>query len=262
MNPNEFERQMRKGEVYHSLRVPPECWAVIRVDGKGFSKFTERRFEKPFDPRFKEMMVATATALIEGLNGLYAYAESDEISLLLPRHWDGFDREVEKAISIAAGLASSAFTLACGEAAVFDARLWVAGTDSATVDYFRWRQADATRCAMNGWCYWTLRNAGVSVAEATAQLEGTDMAAKHELLFARGINFNDLPAWQRRGIGIYQETFEKTGQDPRTGEATSVTRRRLKVDEELPMREEYTEFVKARMTGTADIPVGESARGA
>lgn len=247
MNPNEFERQMRKGEVYHSLRVPPECWTVIRVDGKGFSRFTETRFEKPFDPGFHDMMVATATALVEGMNGLYAYTESDEISLLLPRNWDGFDREVEKAVSIAAGLASATFSLACGEAAVFDGRIWVGATDNATVDYFRWRQADATRCALNGWCYWTLRNEGVSVAEATARLEGTDSAAKNELLFARGINFNERPTWERRGIGIYAESFEKSGVDPRTGASTVVTRRRLKVDEDLPMKDEYAAFMRDRM---------------
>lgn len=249
MNPNEFERQMRRGEVFHSLRVPPECWTVIRVDGKGFSRFTETRFEKPFDPRFRDMMIAAAVALMEGMNGLYAYTESDEISLLLPRNWDAFDREVEKAVSIAAGTASAAFSHACGEVAIFDGRLWVGGTDSATVDYFRWRQADATRCALNGWCYWTLRNEGVSVAEATAQLQGTDSAAKNELLYTRGINFNDRPAWERRGIGIYSETFEREGQDPRTGESTVVTRRRLKVDDELPMKEEYAAFVRDRMGG-------------
>ncbi|MGV3616308.1 MAG: tRNA(His) guanylyltransferase Thg1 family protein [Fimbriimonas sp.] len=238
---------MRQGEAFHSLRIPPECWAVVRVDGKGFSRFTESRFEKPFDARFHEMMVATATALLEGLNGIYGYTESDEISLLLPRNWELYDREVEKTVSIAAGMASATFSLACGEPAVFDGRIWVGGTDQATVDYFRWRQTDATRCALNGWCYWTLRNEGVDYAEATRQMERQSVAAKNELLFARGINFNEVPLWQRRGVGIYPVRVEKEGVNPLTGETVVVTRRQTRVDKELPMGEEYGEFVRARM---------------
>ena len=42
------------------------------------SRFTESRFEKPFDPLFRDHMVKAAMALMESLTGLYAYTESDE----------------------------------------------------------------------------------------------------------------------------------------------------------------------------------------
>ena len=45
-------------------------------------------------------------------------------------------------------------------------------TEQLVVDYFRWRQSDATRCALNGWCYWTLRKAGRGVAEAGDLVQG------------------------------------------------------------------------------------------
>jgi tRNA(His) guanylyltransferase len=61
---------------------------------------------------------------------------------------------------------------------------------------------------------------------------------QNELLFQHGINFNQLPLWQRRGIGLYWEKYIKEGFNPKTGEAVTATRRRIKVDEELPMKED------------------------
>jgi tRNA(His) 5'-end guanylyltransferase len=243
MDGDGFESRMRALEYFHALKMLPGTWAVIRVDGKGFSKFTEERYEKPFDERFSQCMVKTAEALLVQFGGLYAYTESDEISVLLPREWDLYDREVEKAVSISAGIASSTFTLACGVAAVFDSRVWLGATADLVVDYFRWRQADATRCALNGWAYWTLRKAGESVLAATRALHEKSVGEKNEVLFRHGINFNGTPLWQRRGVGLYWEDYEKVGFDPVRKEEVKALRRRVKVDRELSMKDEYGAFV-------------------
>ena len=162
---------------------------------------------------------------------------------MLPRDWAFFDREVEKVVSVSAGVASAAFSVAAGEAAHFDARVWVGGTDADVVDYFRWRQSDATRCALNGWVYWTLRNEGATVAEATRAMERQSVGWKNEALFVRGINFNEVPLWQRRGIGLFWEAVEIQATNPLTGEATLAVRRRLVEDGELPMKDEYGRYV-------------------
>jgi tRNA(His) guanylyltransferase len=57
MEPKSFDNQMRELEYFHSLRLLPGAWAVIRVDERSFSKFTAERFEKPFDIKFHELMV-------------------------------------------------------------------------------------------------------------------------------------------------------------------------------------------------------------
>jgi tRNA(His) 5'-end guanylyltransferase len=243
-NSDRFEAQMRALEYFHSLRLLPGVWAVLRVDGRGFTRFTASRFEKPFDRQFHDLMVATARVLLEELQGLYAYTESDEISVLLPLEWDLFDRELEKAVSVSAGIASAALTQRCGAAAHFDSRVWLGPAEDRVIDYFRWRQADAARCALNGWCYWTLRKAGQSVRQATSLLEGKSVAFKNELLFQHGINFNEVPTWQRRGTGLYWEEFTKEGFNPKTGQTVLATRRRIKADEELPMKEEYGELIR------------------
>jgi tRNA(His) 5'-end guanylyltransferase len=176
MDPNDFEAQMRALEYYHSLRVLPGAWTVIRVDGRSFSLFTETDFEKPFDIHFHDHMVKTASALLEELHGLYVYTESDEISVLFSPQWRIFDREVEKLVSISAGVASATSTHQAGVPVTVDSRIWVGVNQELVIDYFRWRQADAARCALNGWVYWTLRNDGVSMADATAAMHRVTVA--------------------------------------------------------------------------------------
>jgi tRNA(His) guanylyltransferase len=111
-------------------------------------------------------------------------------------------------------------------------------------DSFRWRNEDAHRNALNAHCYWCLRKKGASVGDATAQLEGLSIADKNELLFQNGINFNDLPLWQRRGVGLAWETYQRPGSNPKTGESTSAKRRRVRRLLELPMKDAYSDFLR------------------
>jgi tRNA(His) guanylyltransferase len=75
-------------------------------------------------------------------------------------------------------------------------------------------------------------------------LDGKSVSFKNELLFDHGINFNDLPAWQRRGTGLYWETYEKVGYNPKEQLEVITMRRRIKADRELPMKEEYRGFIQ------------------
>lgn len=247
MQGDEFEAVQRAREWFHGLTVPPGMWTVLRVDGRGFSGFTERNFDKPFDPRFSALMVETAQAMLTEFDARYAYTESDEISLLVTH--DMFKRGVEKLVSISAGVASAVFTHAAGVPAHFDSRVWLGAGPGDVVDYFSWRQSDATRCALNGWCYWTLRKAGASRREATRRLHGTSTADKNELLFGHGVNFNELPAWQRRGIGLWWETREHAGHDPVRGVDVTTTRRGVHIERELPMKDDYRALVEQLISG-------------
>lgn len=253
MKTENLEKRMRAGEFFHSIRMLPAAWVVVRLDGHGFTRLTNRLFTKPFDATFHGYMVETARTLFERFQGLYAYTESDEISLLFPRQWDLFDRELEKVISLAAALASALFTRACGEVVQFDSRAWLGAREQDVVDYFRWRQSDATRCALNGWCYWTLRNSGKSMSDATALLHGKSVGFKNELLYTQGVRFQEVPVWQRRGTGIYWERYEKEGIDPVRDVAVTAVRRRIKVDSQLPMKADYDRFLERIMNASASV---------
>ena len=127
MNPKQFDTRMRALECFHALQVPPGAWPILRVDGRSFTAFTEARgFAKPFDDAFRDMMVTTAQCLLQELGALYAYTESDEISVLLPADSALFSREVEKLVSISAGIASGVMSCQAGVPVVFDSRVCLA----------------------------------------------------------------------------------------------------------------------------------------
>ena len=243
---DELDRKMRIYEQSLDQVLLPEIYMVARLDGRGFTRLTKEvcKFEAPFDERFRDMMVHTVEVLMDcGFRIVYAYTESDEISLLFDVEEDAFGRKVRKYNSTLAGEASAVFSLELGRVATFDCRMVPLPNIEKVEDYFRWRQEDANRNALNSHCYWMLRKEGKSVHEATKMLEGKGVDFKNELLFSRGINYNDLPSWQKRGIGFWNERYEKKGYNPISKEYISAFRKRIHVEYELPIGEEYGELV-------------------
>ena len=92
-----------------------------------------------------------------------------------------------------------------------------------------------------------MRGSGKSKREATSFLSGQSIAFKKEILFERGINYNDVPMWQKRGIGIYGDTVVKEGFNPLTKEAVQVKRNTFKINYELPLSEDYAAFIGDRV---------------
>jgi tRNA(His) 5'-end guanylyltransferase len=175
---------------------------------------------------------------------LYGYTQSDELNLLLRRDEALFGRKLRKLLSVLAGEASAKFSLELGRLGVFDARISMLPTTDDVVDYFLWRQEDAHRNCLNGHAYWLLRGEGLSDDEATKRLRGVSVSGRNELLFSRGRNFADLPAWQRRGSAVRQRDVVREGIDPRTGAKVESTRREHFVDHDLPMKDAYAALVR------------------
>ncbi len=250
-----LDRQMRVFEEAHDHSVLPGIYLVARLDGRTFTRLTKEihGFDAPFDPRFRDLMVCTTQYLMEaGFRVVYGYTQSDEISLLFHREETAFGRKLRKLNSILAGEASARFSTLIGDVASFDCRISQLPRAQFVIDYFRWRAEDAHRNALHGHCYWALRREGMDVRAATQALEGLTVADKNELLFARGINYNDLPAWHKRGVGLYWETYQKQGVNPLTGASVLAERRRIAVEQELPIKEAYDRFL-AQMVGQASV---------
>ena len=248
---DELDARLRVFETAHDHCALPGLYLVARLDGRNFTRLTkeEHDFERPFDVRFRDLMVGTVQHLMQcGFRVRYGYTESDEISLLLDPGEDAFGRKLRKYQSILAGEASAKFSLLLGSMGTFDCRVAQLPRPLDVVDYFRWRAEDAFRNALNAHCYWQLRNEGQTRAAATKEVSGLSTAAKNELLFQRGINFNNLPAWQKRGLGLYWRNELREGFNPLKNEPTQVVRRGLHTDFELPMGAPYDAFIQALLS--------------
>ncbi len=242
----ELDNKMRVYEQAIDQVIPPDVYLIARLDGRNFTRLTKERcqFEAPFDVHFRDMMVQTVKDLMEcGFRVIYGYTQSDEISLLFHKEERTFGRKVRKFNSILAGEASAAFSLQLGQKAVMDCRVIPLPNKEKVIDYFLWRQEDAARNALNAHCYWMLRKEGLDVHTATDEVAGKSIAEKNEMLYLRGIKFNDLPAWQKRGIGIVWGSVSKTGFNPLTGQEVMTSRRGLQVNYELPRSGQYEEFL-------------------
>lgn len=114
---DDLDKRLRQYETAYDFCVPQENFIVVRLDGRGFTRLTKEiwQFEAPFDIRFRDLMAHTVRHLMQcGFNVAYGYSESDEISLLLRRDDDTFKRKTRKIISVLAGEASAAFSVAHG----------------------------------------------------------------------------------------------------------------------------------------------------
>lgn len=243
---DDLDAKMRVYETAHDFCVPPNIYMVARIDGRGFTRLTKEKhnFKRPFDEKFRDMMIETTKHLMTcGFKIIYGFTESDEISLLFDLNETAFSRKLRKFNSILAGEASAKFSLLLRDLGVFDCRISQLPNKQSVIDYFRWRNEDTHRNALNAHCYWLLREQGKSIKEATSSIEGKSIAFKNELLFENGINFNELPSWQKRGIGLYWNMVERKGYNPIKKVEEIALRKEIKINLGLPMREEYNKFI-------------------
>ncbi|KPV64588.1 MAG: tRNAHis guanylyltransferase [Candidatus Bathyarchaeota archaeon BA1] len=209
------ETEPSEHEIFSQLQVPPEAPFFVRLDGRRFQTISEMvGAEKPFDEGFARCLVASARAIFQGnLNPALVYVASDEINVLFV-YTAPFRRRVEKIDSILAGIASSTFSLSILKlfkkpiTSAFDSRI-ILSSPERIVEYLTWRQRDAWRNHNNAYAYWHLRKMGSKPLEAAKMLRGLKTKDLHEMLFRHGVNLAQTPAWQRRGILIYREPYQK-----------------------------------------------------
>lgn len=197
--------------------VLPGLPLVVRVDGRGFSKFTAG-MARPYDQAMADLMQATAAHLVQKTDAVIGYTQSDEITLIMEapqgdvtRHQDMlFGGRIQKLVSVTAGLATAFFaTRAIGlwpdrcarELPVFDCRVFPAPNRTEAVNALIWREWDATKNAitMAARAHYTHK-----------ELNGKSGPEKQEMLFQRGVNFNDYPARFKRGVYLQRREVART----------------------------------------------------
>lgn len=226
---NGLGSRMKEYEVVTRNYLSRKTPVIIRLDGKAFHTFT-RGLKKPFDDVMKQSMEAAATYLCENVqNCKLAYTQSDEISLLLIDYenidtsaW--FNNNVQKMVSVSASMATMAFNQSFSRIvkelegglqdtdkeylellrnkvgiAMFDSRVFNLPITEVN-NYFIWRQQDASR------------NSVQMVAQSKfshKELHKKNNSELQEMLFSSyGINWNNLPTYQKRGSCIVKEEYE------------------------------------------------------
>ena len=244
---DELEARFRALETRNEVRLNFDGLVVARLDGRGFTRLTKRLIEldKPFDIRFHDAMKTTVAHVCDcGFAVRLAFSQSDEISLLFERDERGFDGKTRKWLSVLAGEASAAFSLAMGQIGAFDCRLIELPDAETVVDYFRWRQSDAFRNALSAHCYWILRSQNKSARAATSHQNGWTTTQKRDFLREQGVRLEALPRWQTRGFAAHFIEFEKIGFNPKSQTEVVATRKRLEFNLELADGDEFGRWLR------------------
>lgn len=186
--------------------LPRRTYTILRLDGKAFHTFT-RHCQKPFDYTLMDALNTAAIHLCGEMMGVaFGYLQSDEMSFLLtdfatPQTEAWFDGNVQKIVSVSAGIVSAAFTRICASAnsiAVFDSRVFTIPDPVEVENYFIWRQKDAERNSIS------------ALAQSLCshkELQGKNGEAMQDMIHAKGENWNDLPANAKRGRLIVKEKY-------------------------------------------------------
>lgn len=200
---------------------------IIRIDGKGFSRFC-KRFPKPFANKLHQIFNATVIYLCKEISGVVcAEHHSDEISLLLVDYQSlqteaYFDYEVQKICSVVAGLTTAKFCMLChgygyikdgDEWPSFDARCFNIPKEEVE-NYFWWRMKDAVRNSIG-----MLAQSKFSHQE----LHGKNINDMQEMLFqTHSINWSELPAEQKNGwLFVKRYTPFEIPHGPKKGEQST-----------------------------------------
>lgn len=209
---DELGDRMKGYEAIEERRFPAGLPIYARIDGRSFSRFT-RGMDRPFDVRMSAAMLAATKGLVEATHARIGYTQSDEISLVWLAEGESqsfFDGRVQKLSSVLAGLATAHFTAALlatdwgcelvGRLPHFDCRVMSLPSKTEAANMFLWRELDARK------------NAVAMAAQAlfsTKQLHGRGQADMLEMLAGVDVDFEDYPAFFKRGTFVRRVTYER-----------------------------------------------------
>lgn len=246
---------------------------IIRVDGKAFHTYTRNplfKLEQPYSYVLKNCFERTVTRVISEMQGCrLVYLQSDEASFLLT-DWEKFttnpwfNYSVQKLCSITASM----FTYYFNESvkimwemqkeshpeivhsellpALFDARAFNL-PHHEVVNYFIWRQQDATRNSINmlGQYYFSHK-----------ELMGKNTSNVQDMLMAKhDVNWNNTPTMFKRGSAVYAKyesdvsyTYTWSGGLWKEGGGEKlVNLRGFHVDHNIPIFTEDRDFIERHL---------------
>ncbi|WP_063812559.1 tRNA(His) guanylyltransferase Thg1 family protein [Burkholderia cenocepacia] len=202
------DRQKRFERMETERRLMPGLPVLARLDGRAFHTFT-RGLERPFCEPLSMMMIETLKVLVERSGATVGYTQSDEFTLAwVPKTETSemlFDGKIQKWVSSLTAIAVRRFNEMLPDMLPkkakmepeFDCRVWQVPSLDLARENFEWREADATKNAIT---------MAAAAFYSHRQLHKVNSAGKHDLLMAKGVNFNEYPAFFKRGTYVRRET--------------------------------------------------------
>lgn len=235
------ELSLKDYEVYSGIEIP-NCPFIVRLDGWKFHRVCkELKLKKPFDIFLARSLIYIAKNMMKIWPAELCYIFSDEINLYYNKAvaW----KRIEKIDSVFAGLASSLFQkylISKGKKAqniAFDCRcipLFPKSKSKALLEkYLKWRMAECFRNHNNAWALYVLEKDGLSSHSAAKRIHGLKTDELKKLCAQHHVNLECTPAWQRKGIFLYWQKYQKIGYDPVKRKKVKVWRRKIVVDFDL-----------------------------
>lgn len=197
MKNDDFGDRMKSYEKeYTSSYIPIDQILCVRIDGKGFSKFT-KGFKKPFDSRLSDTMIYTMMKLVEDTHANIGYTQSDEITLIYtPGDKSAeymFGGKVSKINSILASMATVHFNykldthMIIDKHAFFDCRAWGVPNLIEASNVLLWRAQDARKNSISSLFRWVVGHSkmhGLSSKDMKDMLE-SDYSTNWDILLNR-----------------------------------------------------------------------------
>lgn len=182
---------------------------VARLDGRGFSTFT-KGLERPFDLRMTTAMSSTLKWLIENTGARFGHTQSDEMTVAWyepdRKSKVFFDRRIQKMNSVLAGMVSVHFFSQIRDSwpseywtklPHFDCRVSQYPILEEAANVFVWRENDAHKNSVSMAAQHYYKH---------AFLQHKSSNEMQELLFQKGINYNDYPVAFKSGTFFQRKT--------------------------------------------------------
>ena len=278
-----FGDRMKSYEAINRTFLIPKLHTVLRLDGRAFHTYT-KKFKRPFDDALINAMDETAKYLCSNIQGAkFAYVQSDEITIYLSdtselesQMWYGGN--IQKMVSVSAAMATAKFNhlmalrqvmdtitrvddwnndnnteikldiVGCiavdvkkMSLAEFDSRVFQLPNIDEVLNCVLWRQQDCTR------------NSIQSVAHtlySQKELHGQNTSQLQELIFQKGINWNEYDPKLKRGRFIDKEYYTIDVTKMKAGVETIVepnATRSKWVSIECPILSQDREFLLSRI---------------
>lgn len=205
MDKTDLGNRMKEYEGIEANRILlPRLPICIRADGRAFHSFC-KGLKRPFDPAFCSLMVDTTKFLVDKTNALIGYTFSDEISLVIYNtdinSEPFFNGRIQKLTSVIASMCTAFFNKSIpamlpektNTLAFFDCRVWNVPNLDEAANTLVFRENDATKNSIS------------MLAQSIFnhnELQNKNCSEMQDMLMEKGINWNDLPNYQKRGTYI------------------------------------------------------------